>query len=72
MVIGLGIVLGLAGLVLLLDVVAYDIPGIADERLGLLLLVAGALALTLSLVWGLMSRRERVVEHHTEPPHHRE
>jgi hypothetical protein len=73
MAIGLGVVLGLVGLVLMLDVVAYDIPNVADERLGLLLLVAGVLAVGLSLLWSAMvSRRDRVVEHRQEPPHHRE
>lgn len=64
--IGLGVILLLVGLVLLLDVVQYDIPAVADEQLGLLLVIIGAAAIVLSLVWsGLASRRgDRVEEHH--------
>lgn len=63
--IGLGIVFMLVGLVLVLDVVRYDIPAVADEQLGLLLLILGAAAVVLSLVMSaLASRRGRVEEHH--------
>jgi hypothetical protein len=63
--IGLGVIMLLAGLVLLLDVVHYDIPWVADDQLGLLLVILGALALVLSLAWGaLASRRGRTEEHH--------
>lgn len=72
--IGIGIVLLLAGLVLLLDVVTYDIPRVADNELGLLLVVVGALAILLTVVLhALHSRRLRVEERHYEggPPQHR-
>lgn len=64
--IGLGVIMLLVGLVLLLDVVRYDIPAVADEQLGVLLVILGAAAVVLSLVWsGLASRRNgRVEEHH--------
>lgn len=70
--IGLGVVLLLVGLVLVLDVVTYDIPSVADEQLGLLLVVVGVAALVLSLVWsGLISRRGRVEKHYPDAPEHR-
>lgn len=65
--IGLGVVLLLAGLVLTLDVVNYDIPHVNDEALGTLLIIAGVVAIVLSLIWAaLASRRDRVQvdEHH--------
>lgn len=65
--IGLGIVLLVAGLVLTLDVVDYDIPNVDDGALGTLLVVAGIVAIVLSLIWAaISSRRERVQvdEHH--------
>jgi hypothetical protein len=73
MAIGLGIVLLLAGLVLALDVLTYDIPSVADDQLGILLIVVGIVAIVASLIWSaLVSRRERTVEeHHYPPPGHR-
>lgn len=62
--IGLGIVLLLAGLVLVLDVIAYDIPRIDDETLGWLLIVVGAISIALTLVlWSISSRRRLEVDH---------
>ena len=64
---GLGIILLLAGLVLVLNVVNYDIPNVDDHQLGVLLIAVGILAIVLSLVLGaLRSRRATVVEevHH--------
>lgn len=59
--IGLGVVLLLAGLVLVLDVVQYDIPRVNDEQLGWLLIVIGGLSLVLTLVlWSMRTRRETV------------
>jgi uncharacterized membrane protein len=48
--IGLGIVLLLAGLILVTGVVNYDINFIEDQTLGWILLIVGGLALVLSLV----------------------
>ena len=63
--IGLGIVLLLAGLVLALEVVTYDLPYVDDYKLGVLLIVVGAATVGLALVWaGLRSRRASVEEHH--------
>jgi hypothetical protein len=65
MALGLGFVLLLAGLVLVLDVVAYDIPRVDDYQLGVLLLIVGAAAIILTLVIGAMqSRRSTIEEHH--------
>jgi hypothetical protein len=63
--IGLGIVLLLVGLILVLDIVQFDTPYVADEALGVLLVVLGIITLVLSLVWAsIRSRRSRVEEHH--------
>ena len=63
--IGLGIVLLLGGLVLVMDVVDYDIPHVDDYSLGWLLIVVGGAAVVLALIAnGLRSRRARVEEHH--------
>lgn len=57
MLIGLGVVLGLAGLALLLGLVSVDLYAVGDDRLGLLLLVAGAVVVTVSLLRsGVFSR----------------
>jgi hypothetical protein len=62
---GLGIVLLLAGLVLVLDVVTYDIPHVDDNSLGWVLVIVGAAAIILTLVMGaIRSRRATVEEHH--------
>lgn len=56
--IGLGIVLILIGLVLVLDIINYNIPHVDDEKLGWVLLIVGVLALVVSLVfWNINSRR---------------
>ncbi len=63
--IGLGVVLLLVGLILLLDIVQFDMPYIADNELGLLLVIIGALTIVLALVWAsIRSRRSRLEEHH--------
>jgi hypothetical protein len=71
MAIGLGIILLLVGLVLVLDVVHYDVPYVADEQLGTLLVVLGVAAVVVSLIYSaLVTRRSRVEPHHhrDEPP----
>jgi hypothetical protein len=63
---GLGIVLLLGGLVLVLDVIDYDIPNVDDNSLGWLLVVVGAAAIILTLVlWAIRSRRATTVEERT-------
>jgi hypothetical protein len=48
--IGLGIVLLLAGIILVSDVVNFDINYVDDNGLGWILIVVGALAIVLALV----------------------
>jgi drug/metabolite transporter (DMT)-like permease len=60
--IGLGIVLVLAGLVLVTGVVNYDINFIEDQTLGWILLIVGALALVLALVMNQQRSRSTHVE----------
>ena len=63
--IGLGIILLLAGLVLVTGVVEYDINFIEDQTLGWILLLVGVLALVLSLVInGQRGRSSTTVEEH--------
>ncbi len=50
MYIGLGIILLVAGLVFVLDVIQVDLQFIDDNALGWILVIAGALAIVLSLV----------------------
>jgi hypothetical protein len=61
MYIGLGIVLLVLGLILALDVITVDLEFINDDRLGTILIVAGVLAIVLSLVIAPPWRRDRVV-----------
>ncbi len=58
MYIGLGIVLLVAGLVLAMDVITVDLEYVNDDALGTILIVAGALAIVLSLVVAPPWRRE--------------
>lgn len=60
--IGLGIVLVLAGLILVTGVVNFDINFVEDMTLGWILLVVGALALVLSLVINQQRTRTTHVE----------
>jgi hypothetical protein len=48
--IGLGVVLLLAGIILVSDVVSFDIKYVDDNGLGWILIIVGALAIVLSLV----------------------
>ena len=67
--IGVGIVLVVIGAVLLfaLDV---DLPFVSDDTLGIILLVAGVLAIILALVMNAQRSRTRHVQDHryTGPP----
>ena len=62
MAIGLGVVLLVLGLVLALDVVQVDLDFINDGALGTILIIAGVLAIVLSLVINQQRSRSHVVE----------
>jgi len=66
--IGLGIVLVLAGLILVTGVVNFDIDFVEDITLGWILLGVGLLALVLSLVINQQRTRTstHVEEHHID------
>jgi hypothetical protein len=64
--IGLGIVLLLAGLILVTDVVNFDINYIDDNGLGWILIIVGALALVLALVLNAQRGHTTRVERHIE------
>lgn len=66
MYIGLGIVLLVLGLILALNVITIDLDYINDDLLGTILIVAGALAIVLSLFYAPPWRRDTVV-HHDDP-----
>ena len=61
MYIGLGIVLLVLGLILALDVITVDIDYVNDDLLGTILIVAGVLAIVLSLFIAPPWRRDRVI-----------
>ncbi len=60
--IGLGVVLFVVGLILVLDVIEFDINFVNDETLGWILLIAGILAIVLALVLNAQRSRSRHVE----------
>ena len=62
MAIGLGIVLIVLGLVLLLDVVNFDTTAVDTVTLGWILVIAGILAVLVSLVVSRQRARTTVVE----------
>jgi uncharacterized membrane protein HdeD (DUF308 family) len=66
MYIGLGILLLVAGLVLALDVITVDISFVNDDALGTILIIAGVLAIVLSLIVAPPWRRERTVHHYDD------
>ena len=68
MAIGLGLVLIVVGLILVLDVVNWDTTAVDTATLGWILLVAGALAVIISLIVNAQrSRSTQVVEEHRAP-----
>ncbi|AIY17457.1 DUF6458 family protein [Pimelobacter simplex] len=70
MYIGLGIVLLVLGLILALDVITVDLDFVNDGALGTILIVAGVLAIVLSLLYAPPWRRgprETVVHHRDDP-----
>jgi hypothetical protein len=66
MYIGLGILLLVVGLVLALDVITVDISFVNDGALGTILIIAGVLAIVLSLIVAPPWRRERTVHHYDD------
>ena len=60
--IGLGVVLLVVGLILVLDVIQFDISFVNDETLGWILLIADILAIVLALVLNAQRSRSRHVE----------
>lgn len=69
MAIGLGIVLLVLGLILVTGVVNIDLGFIDDTGLGWILLLAGVLAIALSLVINQQrGRSKRVTEDRYDPP----
>ena len=69
MAIGLGIVLIVAGLILVLDVINIDTAAVDTETLGWILLVAGGLAIIISLVVNSQrTRSTHVVERRDDRP----
>jgi hypothetical protein len=72
MSIGLGIVLLVLGLILALDVITVDLSFIDDNALGAILIVAGILAIALSLIVNAQrTRRSTVIEDRTIPEERR-
>jgi uncharacterized membrane protein HdeD (DUF308 family) len=68
MVIGLGIVLVVAGLILVFDAINLDTSAVDTETLGWILLVAGALAIIISLIVNAQrTRSTQVVEDRRTP-----
>jgi len=62
MYIGLGIVLLVLGLILAFDVITVDLDFVNDGALGAILIMAGLLAIVLSLIFnGPWRRRDTVV-----------
>jgi uncharacterized membrane protein HdeD (DUF308 family) len=64
--IGLGIVLLLAGIILVSDVVNLNISNVEDHNLGWILIVVGALAIVLALVLNAQRTRTTHVERRIE------
>ena len=64
--IGLGIVLLLAGVILVSDVVNFDIRYVDDNGLGWILIVVGALAIVLALILNAQRGHTTRVERHIE------
>lgn len=62
MAIGLGIVLIVLGLILVLEAVTIDVPGIDEPTLGWILLLVGILGIVISLVVNQQRTKSTVVE----------
>ena len=61
MAIGLGILLLVLGLILALDVVTVDLEFINDNAMGTILIIAGILAIALSLIVNAQRNRRTTV-----------
>jgi uncharacterized membrane protein YidH (DUF202 family) len=59
MYIGLGIVLLVLGLIFRLDVITLNVKYVHEQPLGLILIIAGILAIVLSLIYAPPWRRGR-------------
>ncbi|HEX6515021.1 MAG TPA: DUF6458 family protein [Nocardioidaceae bacterium] len=69
--IGLGVVLVILGLILVLNVVNFDLSFVDDQALGWILLIVGILAIVLALVMNAQrSRTKHVEERRFDQPHH--
>jgi uncharacterized membrane protein HdeD (DUF308 family) len=67
--IGLGIILVILGLILVLNVVDFNLSFVNDSALGWILLLVGVLAIILALVMNAQrSRTKHVEERRYEPP----
>ena len=64
--IGLGIVLLVAGLILVADVINVSTPVVDEVTLGWILLIAGVIALVFALVINTQRRRVTHVDEHIE------
>ena len=64
--IGLGIVLLVAGLILVADVINVSTPVVDEVTLGWILIIAGVIALVFALVINTQRRTTHVDEHHIE------
>lgn len=60
--IGLGVVLVILGLILVLNVVNFDMSFVDDQALGWILLIVGVLAIVLALVMNAQRSRTKHVE----------
>jgi hypothetical protein len=66
--IGTGIVLAVLGLILLTGTIQVDLPGIEDYTLGWILVIAGVIAVLLSMTVWRRGGTTRVVERDVQPP----
>lgn len=63
---GVGIFLVVLGLIFVLDVINVDLPGIEDNTLGLILLVAGIAGIVLGMIASRNARTKVVEERRVE------
>jgi hypothetical protein len=66
--IGSGIALFVVGAIVTWAI-NINLPYVADYALGVILMLAGAVWFVVALIMHLQRRRERVTEHHYEPPY---
>lgn len=63
---GVGIFLVVLGLIFVLDVINVDLPGIEDNTLGLILLLAGIAGIVLGMIASRNARTKVVEERRVE------